>query len=56
MDNEIKIINKKKKKPVHTGYLRSRGYFPTEFYPEVKFDIIEFPFGISDISPSNVGQ
>lgn len=54
MDNEIKKI--KWKINLHTGYLRSRGYFLTEFHPEVKFVLIEFPFGISDIFPSNVGQ
>lgn len=32
----------------------SIAHFLTEFYPEVKFDIIEFPFGITDISLSNV--
>lgn len=53
-DNEIKKIINLKQKNVHTSYLCSLAHFLTEFYPEVKFDIIEFPFGISDISLPNV--
>lgn len=51
-DQQTNINSFKKTTTAHTrSHAAVNIYLPAEFYPEVKFDIIEFSFGFSDISP-----